>query len=238
MMRLVRALSRLTAGLLVLALATGTMAAPGDADESAGDAALVWDPFEPANRAVFSFNDGLDRWLLEPVATGYDFVMPGVVQTSIGNFFQNLLTPVRLMNDVLQGKPIMLLEDVGRFIVNSSVGVGGLFDPATAGGLPKHTEDFGQTLGYWGMPPGPYLMLPVLGPSNPRDTVGLAVDSAVAVQSFFLSFPVLAGAYVVNTVNSRSQRLEQIAAEREAAFDFYAAVRSAYTQYQIGRAHV
>jgi phospholipid-binding lipoprotein MlaA len=213
-------------------------ALPGEAiAEEAGDEELVWDPLEPVNRGIWAFNDALDAWLLEPVAIGWDFVLPRRVQLSVNNFFSHLVLPVRIVNDLLQLKPVKALEDGGRFVVNTLVGVGGLFDPASAGGIPRHDEDFGQTLGHWGVPPGPYLVLPVLGPSNPRDGVGLAVDSAMAVQSFFVSFPILAGAAVVDAVNTRSLTIEEVRAEREAAFDFYVAVRAAYTQFREHRVH-
>jgi ABC-type transporter lipoprotein component MlaA len=144
----------------------GEISAEGDDDE------LVWDPLEPVNRGIWAFNDALDAYLLEPVAIGWDFVLPRRVQLCVNNFFSHLVLPVRIVNDLLQLKPVKALEDGGRFVVNTLVGVGGLFDPATAGGIPRHDEDFGQTLGHWGVPPGPYLVLPVLGPSNPRDGVG------------------------------------------------------------------
>lgn len=234
---------------LAATLALSTAQAEGDAEatvnavpwgeisEEAVDEELVWDPWEPMNRGIWAFNERLDAWLLEPVAIGWDFVMPRRVQLCVNNFFSHLVLPVRFVNDLLQLKPVKALEDGGRFVVNTLVGVGGLFDPASSGGIPRHDEDFGQTLGHWGVPPGPYLVLPVLGPSNPRDGVGLAVDSAMAVQSFFVSFPILAGAAVVDAVNTRSLTIEEIRAEREAAFDFYVAVRAAYAQFREHRVH-
>ena len=211
-------------------------AVPG-AEVSDDDDELVWDPWEPMNRGIWAFNDTLDAWLLEPVAIGWDFVLPRRVQLCIDNFFSHLVLPVRIANDLMQLKPVKALEDGGRFVVNTLVGVGGLFDPASAGGIPRHDEDFGQTLGHWGVPPGPYLVLPLLGPSNPRDGMGLVVDGAMAIQSFFVSFPILAGAAVVDAVNTRSLTIEEVRAEREAAFDFYVAVRAAYTQYREHRVY-
>jgi len=218
-------------------LGTLVDAMPGEGSSLEDDDALVWDPFEPVNRGIWAFNDTLDAYLLEPVAIGWDFVLPRRVQLCVNNFFSHLLLPVRIANDLFQLKPVKALEDGGRFVVNTLVGVGGLFDPASAGGIPRHDEDFGQTLGHWGVPPGPYLVLPVLGPSNPRDGVGLAVDSAMAVQSFFVSLPILAGAAVLDAVNTRSLTIEEVRAEREAAFDFYVAVRAAYTQYREHRVY-
>lgn len=198
---------------------------------------IVWDPFEPVNRGIFQFNETLDHWIMEPVATGWDFVLPRRVQICIANFFTHLVLPVRFANDVLQLKPVKAFEDTGRFVTNTLLGVGGLFDPASRAGIPKHDEDFGQTLGRWGVPPGPYLVLPLLGPSNPRDGVGLAVDSVGAIQTFFLSFPILISAAAVNAINDRSLTLEQVRAEREAALDFYTAVRTAYSQFRENRVH-
>jgi phospholipid-binding lipoprotein MlaA len=215
--------------------AVETEAAYDDVDWEEGES-LVWDPFEPVNRGIFQFNETLDAWFMEPVATGWDFLMPVRVQLCIHNFFTHLTLPVRLANDVLQLKLVKAFDDTGRFVVNSVVGVGGLFDPAShLAGIPEHDEDFGQTLGRWGVPPGPYLVLPLLGPSNPRDGVGLAVDSFGAIQTFFFSLPILASAAAVNAVNDRSLTLEQVRAERESAFDFYAAVRTGYSQFRENR---
>jgi phospholipid-binding lipoprotein MlaA len=243
-MRRLGGLRRLVAGLALGACAVPVAArAAGAPDEPAAaaplataaadpDSELVWDPFEPVNRAVFVFNDTLDQWVIDPVASGWNFALPHRVQLCISNFFENLLLPARFANDVLQAKPRAAFQDAGRFVINSWVGIGGLFDPASAGGIPKHTEDFGQTLGYWGVPAGPYLMLPILGPSSPRDAVGLAVDSVGAVQSFFVSYYILLAAAAVDRINDRAMNLEEVRAERAAALDFYAAVRGAYTQYR------
>jgi len=197
---------------------------------AADDDAVVNDPFEGFNRSIFAFNEGLDRWIIEPVATGWDFVMPDPVERAISRFFDNAGFPVVFVNDVLQGKPLAALQDVGRFALNTTAGIGGLFDPASEVGLPNHNEDFGQTLGVWGVPPGPYLVLPLLGPSNPRDTGGLVVDSATLVYPFFLPFYVNAASTTVGLVNRRSRLLETIREERAAAFDFYVAVRNAFAQ--------
>jgi phospholipid-binding lipoprotein MlaA len=199
--------------------------APGGNDDP-----TVHDPWERVNRGIFSFNEGVDRWFLEPVATGWDYVMPDPVQSSLKRFFRNLGFPVVFVNDLLQAKPVAAAQDVGRFLLNSTSGVAGLFDPATEVGLPANDEDFGQTLGVWGVPPGPYLVLPLLGPSSPRDTGGLAVDSATLVYPFFLPWFVNFGSTSINVVNRRSLLLETIREERKSAFDFYAAVRNAYVQ--------
>jgi len=228
---------------LLAALAVACVAQPVRAQEEsarvdwAEGESSVWDPFEPMNRGIFQFNETLDAWVLEPVATAWDRLLPNRVQLCVANFFTNLVLPVRIANDLLQLKPIEAFEDTGRLLTNTTVGIGGFFDPASHYGIPIHDEDFGQTLGRWGVPPGPYLVLPILGPSNPRDAVGLVVDSAGAVQTYFLSFPILVSAAGVSAVNDRSLTLEQVRAERAAAFDFYAAVRNAYSRFRDNRVH-
>lgn len=131
-----------------------------------------WDPIEPVNRAVYKFNDTADRYILQPVARGYDKITPDPVQRSIGNFFDNAHQPVSIVNSALQLKFGSFNESLGRFMVNTTAGVGGLFDVATAIGINDPDEDLGQTLGYWGLGQGPYLVLPFLGPSSGRDFTG------------------------------------------------------------------
>jgi phospholipid-binding lipoprotein MlaA len=134
------------------------------------------DPFERYNRAIFSFNDTLDRFVLKPVARAYKFVTPDLVQRGVANFFNNISDVPTAVNDVLQGKPKQAATHVGRFALNSTVGILGLFDVATTVGLEREREDFGQTLGRWGLQSGPYVVLPFFGPSSVRDTFGLAAD--------------------------------------------------------------
>ena len=194
---------------------------------SGGSDGTPGDPFEPMNRAIFSFNEGLDGYVLEPVATGWDFVVPEPVQTSLGNLFDHFQLPTRLANDLLQLKFYEGGETFFRAIINTTMGVGGLFDPATHFTVHKSNEDFGQTLGAWGVPAGPYLVLPFFGPSNPRDTVALVVDSNLSVIGFVFPLYVSLPAAGVDLVNDRAAVLEQIAAERASAFDFYSFVRNA-----------
>jgi phospholipid-binding lipoprotein MlaA len=184
------------------------------------------------NRGIFWVNDGLDRHALEPVARGWDWALPDFVQHAVRNAFDNLRFPVVFMNDLLQGKPAGAARTFARFAVNTTVGVGGFMDPASKIGLRPRNEDFGQTLGYWGVPGGPFLMLPLLGPSNVRDTAGMVVDTGFRVIGFFLPLVASVGMTTVETLNERSLILDEIAAERKAALDWYAAVRSAYTQYR------
>ena len=135
------------------------------------------DPWQGFNRSVFEFNETLDMYVAKPVAQGYQAVTPQFVDTGVSNFFSNLEDVLIVVNDVFQLKPVQALSDTGRFLINSTIGLFGFFDVASHIGLMKHDEDLGQTLGYWGVGAGPYIMLPVLGPSNVRDTFGLAGDS-------------------------------------------------------------
>ncbi len=169
-------------------------------------------------------------YVLEPVATGWATVAPTRVRTSVSNFFGNLRFPIVTVNDLLQAKPVAAGSDVARFAVNTTVGVLGFFDPASGWGLDKHDEDFGQTLGVWGVPPGPYLVLPLLGPSSPRDAGGLVVDAALAVTPFFVDGYILVGAQVVDTVNTRSLILNEVRDAKRTAVDYYSFVRNAYVQ--------
>lgn len=214
----------LVAVLVLVAVLHGVACADDEGD--------VRDPWEGFNRAVFTFNDGLDRWVLEPVAKGYNVVTPDELQRCIRNFFWNLRVPIQSVNGLLQGKPVQSASDVGRFTVNTTLGLAGFLDPATYFGLSRHDEDFGQTLGVWGVPNGPYLVIPVLGPSTVRDAGGLAVDSVLTPTWYFLDAAVTVGSRVVDTINMRSLVLEDIQHAREASFDFYTAVRSAYLQHR------
>jgi phospholipid-binding lipoprotein MlaA len=189
-----------------------------------------YDPWQRMNRGIFWFNDKADVWVLEPVAKGWDAVVPERAERSVTNFFANLRFPVVMTNNLLQGKPGDAAIDVGRFMVNTTIGLGGLFDVATIWGLDRHNEDFGQTLGYWGVPPGPYLVLPLLGPSNPRDTAGIPVDWVLSVTPLFLNSFWWTGAGVVNIVNARAQVLDEVQQAKDASLDYYVFVRNAYYQ--------
>lgn len=134
------------------------------------------DPWEGFNKGMFAFNEGLDKVVLKPVAQGYEAAVPAPMRTGVGNAFSNVEDLAIGANNLLQGKPENALSDLGRLLINSTLGILGLFDVASEMGLEKHNEDFGQTLGRWGVGTGPYLVLPVLGPRNVRDTVGKAVD--------------------------------------------------------------
>jgi phospholipid-binding lipoprotein MlaA len=205
-----------------IALVAGTAVVPARAQE--------YDPLERMNRGIFWFNEQTDLWVLEPVGRAWDAVLPDPVQRSVSRFFQNLRFPIHLANNLLQGKVVPAGQTVGRFLVNTTAGVGGLLDPATRIGLPAQPEDFGQTLGVWGVGQGPYLVLPLLGPSTIRDAVGLAVDTAAAVTPWFVDTLYLVAAQTVYVVNERSQYLREVEEAREAAVDYYLFVRNAYLQ--------
>jgi phospholipid-binding lipoprotein MlaA len=138
----------------------------------------VWDPLEGFNRGVYRFNTHFDRWIFLPVVSGYGYVTPEPVERSVSNFFSNLSEFRNGWNAALQGRGDVFGTALGRLMINSTLGVFGLFDPATALGYPQRPEDFGQTLGRWGVSAGPYLVLPILGPSNARDATGVAADIA------------------------------------------------------------
>jgi len=188
------------------------------------------DPLEGMNRGIFWFNDQIDLYILEPAGKGWNFIAPDRVKKSVANFFMNLRFPIVMVNDLLQGKIVHSASDIGRFGVNTTVGVLGFFDPASDWGLEAHNEDFGQTLGWWGVPPGPYLVLPFFGPSSPRDTVGLAVDSVSTIYPFYVAIPYTAGARAVDVVNLRAMVLDEVRHAKEASVDYYTAVRNAYRQ--------
>ena len=188
------------------------------------------DPIEGVNRKIFWFNDRVDSYVLEPVASGWAWVAPRRVRTSVKNFFDNLRFPIVTANDLLQAKPVAAGSDVARFAVNPTVGVLGFFDPASGWGLEKHNEDFGQTLGVWGVPPGPYIVLPLFGPSDVRDALGLGVDYAFSVAPFLVDQFILLGAQVTDVVDERSLILKEVRDAKESSFDYYTFLRNAYVQ--------
>jgi phospholipid-binding lipoprotein MlaA len=192
------------------------------------------DPFEPMNRAVFNFNDGLDRYVAVPVAKGYQKVTPQPLRTAVSNFFSNLGDLTNAANALLQLKITDATEDIVRFAFNSTFGLGGLLDWATPAGLPKHHQDFGLTLGHWGIPSGPYLVLPLFGPSTVRDSMGLIVD--VKFNPLNYMEPALRNPlYVLQFVSVRSDLLGASDLLQQAALDKYSFVRDAYTQQRRAR---
>lgn len=192
------------------------------------------DPWEGFNRAMYSFNDGLDDYLLKPVAKGYEFILPRFVRTGIANFFSNLDEPIVMVNDLLQGKFLRAASDTGRFLVNTTVGLLGFIDVASYMSLEKHQEDFGQTLGVWGVAPGPFVIWPFLGAMNLRDTAGWTgdwiTDPITHIQPPAASW----GTWGLGVVDRRAQLLgAKEILEEAASGDPYIFLREAYKQQRI-----
>jgi len=187
------------------------------------------DPFERVNRATFKFNDALDRAALRPVAKGYRKVTPRFIQTGVSNFMDNLDTPLTLVNDLLQGKFKAGLNDTGRLLLNTTLGLGGLLDPASDAGLDKNDEDFGQTFGKWGVRAGPYLVLPFLGPSNMRDGVARIPDATANPLTYVERDRIRLSLYALSVLDSRVHLLD-VDDTLNQAYDRYAFMRNAYLQ--------
>ena len=215
-------IARFAFALALTALATGC-ATTGRGDTTAKD------PWEGFNRGVFGFNEGLDKAVLKPVAKGYDFVMPGFAKEGVNNFFANLDDIPTGLNNMLQGKAGEGFSDLGRFAVNTVFGIFGLWDVATPLGLEKHEEDFGQTLAVWGVNSGPYLVLPLFGPSNLRDA-----PAKVVTPSWFygewIGDEVTWGLFALDVVRTRNNLMQAESVLEQAAIDRYSFIRDAWTQ--------
>jgi phospholipid-binding lipoprotein MlaA len=210
--------------LFVLAGCATTKSAPSPAD-----------PWESVNRTTYAFNDGLDRAVLKPVAKGYRRVVPQFARTGVTNFLSNLAYPTTIVNDLLQLKLMAAVSDTTRFVINSTFGLAGLLDPATHANLPRNDEDFGQTLGHWGVASGPYLMLPFLGPSTLRDTPSLYADYLTDARHYIGDSNIGFAFAGLSIVDGRARL---IPAEKaiSGAYDTYALIRNAYLdrrEYQV-----
>lgn len=212
-----------------------------------------YDPWEPFNVKMFEFNRQVDRWVLKPLAKGYDFVMPNVAQIGISNLFYNLRFPPRFFNNLFQGKFHGAGVEMGRFLLNSTFGIGGLYDVAKDLDIRTPEEDTGQTLGFYGVPPGPYVVLPLLPPFSVRDLTGFLCDIALNPMNWLVapiievqgipsvidhadrmtSTVVQLGSRVGEIVNERSLNLEKFQGVEEATLDLYTAVRNAYLQKRV-----
>ena len=223
--------------LVILLIASSTLQACATLDGPADPS----DPLERYNRSVYSFNDRLDKYMLKPIAKGYDAITPNPVQKAVNNFFSNLDDVLVIVNDVLQLKPLQTASDTGRLIINSSIGLFGLIDWASDMGLEKHNEDFGQTLGYWGVPAGPYFVIPFLGPSTLRDAGGLATDTYYFDPQFReieTSFPppsrkpesLVWNLTILDKVDVRAKLLKTENILDSAALDPYVFIREAWLQ--------
>lgn len=220
--------------ILLVAISLGACAARPTDPEDRAVYQETNDPFEPMNRGVFWFNEKLDVLFLRPVAIGYRKAVPRGIRAGVGNFLDNLESPVILLNELLQGEWQRASDTTGRFMANTILGLGGLIDIASDAGIPKHDEDFGQTLAVWGVESGPYLVLPVLGPTNFRDGLGRAVDSVAdpfgSVVQDDLDLGVTATRTGIDVIDFRADNIETIDDLRRSSLDFYATVRSAYRQ--------
>jgi phospholipid-binding lipoprotein MlaA len=228
--------------LLVIALVLfGTLGGcatppPASDPDAVADFKETNDPIEPTNRAMYALDDALDTVLLKPAAQVYRFVLPQPVRTGVHNVLSNLATPVELGNDMLEGKPRRAGDTTMRFLINTTVGVVGIFDVAKHWGYPDHDNDFGVTLALWGVPEGPFLYLPVFGPSDPRDAIGMGVNAAMdpftwvgqgaAVRALDWS------RYGINAVDQRERHLDDIESVKKTALDPYATFRSLYRQHR------
>ncbi|MDP6603043.1 MAG: VacJ family lipoprotein [Rhodospirillales bacterium] len=229
-----RALVRWSAPLLVLVLVSGCATGPDPSDaEAVAEFKEINDIGEPTNRAIFGFNRFLDKVILKPLASGYR-KLPDAVQRSIHNFLNNLRSPVIFFNDILQGKPSRAGTTLARFVINSTIGVVGLGDVADDMGFAFHNEDFGQTLALWGLGDGPYVMLPIFGPSNPRDAIGLVADFFADPLNIWLGNIGYEAAIVarggLRGVDERARNFDALEDLERSSLDFYAAIRSLYRQ--------
>jgi phospholipid-binding lipoprotein MlaA len=192
---------------------------------------FVYDPFEPFNRRMFAVHEAIDKAVLEPVARGYRAVTPQPIRTGVRNFLRNLRAPVVFANDVLQGEPSRAGTTFARFGLNTTVGLLGVLDPATELGLERHDEDFGQTLAVWGVPSGPYLWVPVLGPTTLRDGGGQVVDIALnplTYAEYDGEAAFNATRYALGAVSARANVIEAVENVRENSVDPYVTFRTTY----------
>lgn len=213
------------ATVLALLLASGCASLSGPSPSA--------DPLESFNRASFKFNETVDDAVMKPVAKGYVAVMPVFVRTGIGNAFGNISDVAIAANSLLQGKAADAATDVGRFLVNTTLGIFGLWDVATPMGLDKHNEDFGQTLGKWGMGSGPYVVIPFLGPSTVRDGFGRIADSPLGYWSHIDYIATRNSVYVTEAISDRAFLLGATNTLEEAALDKYNFVRDGYLQRRL-----
>lgn len=179
---------------------------------------------------MYSVHDGIDTVIMKPVATGYDAVLPSPVRTGVTNFFSNIGDIMISVNNLLQGKVADAGSDLGRVAINTTLGIGGLFDVATSEGIPKHDEDFGQTFGRWGVSEGAYVFIPILGPRTARDTVGVAVDLWADPLNQVDDVAVRNSLWALRAVNTRANLLPADKVIEEAALDKYSYIRDAYLQ--------
>jgi len=222
---------RLVAVLLLVTLVTACASRPpADDPEAVAEYEQLNDPAEPTNRAVFGFNQALDKAIIKPLAQGYRWLLPNPVRKGVHNFLSNLREPLTFLNDVLQGEVSRAGVTLGRFGINSTVGLLGLIDVAAEIGLPPHKEDFGQTLAVWGVGEGPYVMLPILGPSNPRDLIGRVVDYFLDPFNMWAEASnqdwAVPARTVLTAIDQRERLLDPLDDLEKSSLDFYVSIRS------------
>lgn len=218
---------------LTFVLLGGCATTAGRESAEAGLDEETWDPFEPFNRTMFAFNEKFDAWLLKPVARSYDFVLPGPVKQGVGNFFSNLIQPAVAVNELLQGKPGESARGTGRFLVNTTVGVLGVFDAAKPLGLKPKEEDWGQTFAVWGAGEGPYFVWPIIGSRYLRDTFGWAFDWASSPVTYLDPLPSWS-ARSLDIIDTRARLLPaEKVLDQAASEDKYLFIREAYRQRRL-----
>jgi len=213
----------------------GCATPPSDPEERAQFEATN-DPLEPMNRGIFAFNQTFDRFFFKPLAQGYRAIVPELGRDAIKHFLDNLGEPLVFANNLMQGEFKRADHSAGRFIINSVAGVGGIFDVATKSGIEPESGDFGQTLYSWGVPEGPYLVLPILGPSNPRDAVGMGADAFIDPFSYLANdYGAEVATYsrwAAKGIDERSRHIEDLDELQRSALDFYAELRSLFRQHR------
>lgn len=226
------ALTRVLCGTVVGVLLLAGCATPPPPDDPEAVAAYeeINDPLEPMNRAIFSFNQFVDGILFKPLALLYRTFLPPEVRNGVNNFLNNLRTPIDVANEVMQGDFEGAQTVLGRFVINSTAGVGGLIDVAAEFGLEERKEDFGQTLAVWGSGEGAYLVLPLFGPATVRDGIGLIADSAMDPLTYFLSTEILVSRTLVRAIDERERVIDTLDEIERTSIDFYATLRSLYRQ--------
>jgi phospholipid-binding lipoprotein MlaA len=193
------------------------------------------DPYEPTNRKIFEFNQSLDKHIARPVAVAYNDVVPEPLRNGVHNVLHNMDSPVTFANDVLQGEAKRAAQTAGRAAINTTAGIGGLFDVASNLGIPDHTEDFGQTLGVWGVGEGPYFVAPALGPAPPRDLAGMVVDYGFDPFTYLRFDGYRTLGYVragVSVLDLRARNVDTLDEIERSSVDYYATQRSLYRQYR------
>ena len=229
-------LPTLLAAAMLLALSGCATPPPASDPDAVADFQQTNDPLEPTNRVLYAVNNGIEAVVLRPLAVGYRYAVPDPVRAHVHNVLINLDSPVTLANDMMQGKPRRAGDTLMRFVINSTVGAAGVFDVASDWGYPYHDTDFGVTMALWGVPEGPFLYLPVIGPSNPRDASGYGVDIALDPLTWVGNGAVVTdldyARYGVTAVDVEARVYPDLDKAKASALDPYATLRSLYRQYR------